>query len=129
MSDVKTPLPAEATACPFRDTVADFIGSWPSKVLRTLAAGKLRFSAILRAQAPISRRMLTRSLRALEADGLVERRVFPTRPPSVEYEITSLGLSFLARLDGLEDWAESNSAAIRTARLAYMSQHGDEGEE
>ncbi|QOC92279.1 winged helix-turn-helix transcriptional regulator [Micromonospora craniellae] len=60
--------------------------------------------------------MLTRTLRTLESNGLVEREVFPTVPPSVEYRLTPLGVSLLEPLSALADWAVDHSAEIAMAR-------------
>ncbi|WBB57192.1 helix-turn-helix domain-containing protein [Verrucosispora sp. WMMD573] len=64
----------------------------------------------------ISPRMLTRTLRTLESDGLVEREVFPTLPPSVEYRVTPLGVSLLEPLSALAGWAVDHHAEIAAAR-------------
>ena len=75
-------------------------------VLVTLRAnGTLRFGDIHRAIGDISQRMLTVTLRNLEADGLVAREVFPEVPPRVEYRLTSRGESLIPHLQGLVDWA------------------------
>ncbi|MGW4465444.1 winged helix-turn-helix transcriptional regulator [Micromonospora sp. NPDC004704] len=60
--------------------------------------------------------MLTRTLRTLESDGLVEREVFPTLPPSVEYRLPPLGVSLLEPLSALADWAVDHHAEIAAAR-------------
>lgn len=59
----------------------------------------------------ISQRMLTRTLRALEDDGLVVRTVFPTIPPGVEYDLTARGRELLVPLSALADWVVRDSAA------------------
>ena len=60
----------------------------------------------------ISRKMLAQTLRDLEADGLVARRVEPTVPPAVHYALTPLGISLIGPLEVLRDWAETHMAAI-----------------
>lgn len=105
--------------CPVRD-VLDRIGDkWSTLALVTLANGPRRFSAVQRAIPDISKRMLTQTLRDLERDGLIARTVFPTKPPSVEYRMTSLGETLLKPLTVLIRWADRNHAAIKHARLAY----------
>ncbi len=105
--------------CPVRD-VLDRIGDkWSTLILGTLAAGPHRFSAVRRAIPDISKRMLTQTFRDLERDGLIARTVFPTKPPSVEYRLTSLGTTILEPLAFLIRWADSSHAAIRDARLAF----------
>lgn len=98
----------------------DRIGDkWSTLILGTLAQGPHRFSAVQRAIPDISKRMLTQTLRDLERDGLILRKVFPTKPPSVEYRLTSLGETILEPLTVLVQWADRSHAAIRTARLAF----------
>lgn len=105
--------------CPVRD-VLDRIGDkWSTLILGTLAKGPHRFSAVQRAIPDISKRMLTQTLRDLDRDGLVERTVFPTKPPSVEYRLTSLGETILEPLDVLVRWADYNHAAIKMARTTF----------
>ncbi len=105
--------------CPVRD-VLDRIGDkWSTLILGTLAAGPHRFSAVQRAIPDISKRMLTQTFRDLERDGLIARTVFPTKPPSVEYRLTSLGETILEPLAVLVRWADRSHAAIRNARSAF----------
>ena len=105
--------------CPVRD-VLDRIGDkWSTLILVTLASGPHRFSAVQRAVPDISKRMLTQTLRDLERDGLIARKVFPTKPPSVEYRLTPLGETILEPLTVLVRWADRSHAAIKNARLAY----------
>ena len=105
--------------CPVRD-VLDRIGDkWSTLILGTLAAGPHRFSAVQRAIPDISKRMLTQTFRDLERDGLIARAVFPTKPPSVEYRLTPLGVTILEPLAFLVQWADRSHAAIRDARLAF----------
>lgn len=101
-------------------SVLDRIGDkWTTLVVITLAERAHRFSEIHRAIPDISRRMLTQTLRDLERDGMVLRQVFPTKPPSVEYRLTSLGESLLKPLAGLIAWADENQPRIVGARVAY----------
>ena len=109
-------LDFDPARCPVRD-VLDFIGEkWTTLIITALAAQPLRFAALHRAVPDISKRMLTQTLRDLERDGMVTRRVFPTKPPSVEYRLSPLGQSVLAPLAGLVDWAEASHAEIQRAR-------------
>jgi DNA-binding HxlR family transcriptional regulator len=87
--------------------------------MRTLATGPHRFSAVQRAIPDISKRMLTQTLRDLERDGLISRTVFPTKPPSVEYRLTPLGVTILEPLAVLVQWANRSHDAIKRARLAF----------
>jgi DNA-binding HxlR family transcriptional regulator len=109
----------DPACCPVRD-VLDHIGDkWTTLILIALAATPRRFSELRRAVPDISKRMLAQTLRELERDGMVTRRVFPTKPPSVEYRLSPLGLSALGPLAALVEWAESSHAGIRSARERF----------
>jgi DNA-binding HxlR family transcriptional regulator len=102
--------------CPVRNLLDQIGDRWSMLLLSALAAGPRRFSALSRAVPDISKRMLTQTLRTLEADGFVHRDVQPTVPPSVTYSLTPLGQSFAAPLLGLIEWAEANFPAVLEAR-------------
>jgi DNA-binding HxlR family transcriptional regulator len=105
--------------CPVRD-VLDRIGDkWSTLLLLALAGDPLRFSALHRAVPDISKRVLTQTLRHLERDGLIQRTVYPTKPPSVEYTLTPLSQSLMKPLGGLLGWAEKSHADIRAARKRF----------
>jgi DNA-binding HxlR family transcriptional regulator len=111
---------AAAEKCPVRD-VLDRIGdAWSVLVILLLDEhGPYRFNALKRAIGDISQRMLAVTLRHLERDGLISRKVFPTNPPQVEYALTDLGRSLHDRLSGLTQWAVENHEPIRAARRRY----------
>lgn len=106
----------DADRCPIRNLLDRIGDRWSMLILSALASGPRRFSAINRAIPDISRRMLTQTLRTLEADGLVHRDVQPTVPPSVTYSLTPMGASLAGPLLGLIEWAEENFNAVLTAR-------------
>lgn len=109
----------DATQCPVRD-VLDRVGDkWSVLLVSSLAGGPLRFSALARDVPDISRRMLTETLRNLERDGLLTRTVFPTKPPSVTYELTALGHELRSVLAPLVRWAGTRHPTIRASRTAY----------
>ena len=117
--DLPPGVPDDPALCPIRD-VLDRVGQkWTLLILIALEPGPLRFSALHRAVEDISKRMLTQTLRDLERDGLIARRVFPTKPPSVEYALTALGVSSLAPIAALARWADDNHDRIRAARAAF----------
>ena len=111
----KTP-PFDATQCPLRDVMGQIGDKWTMLVLLVLADKPHRFSELQRAIPDISKRMLSQTLRALERDGLALRRIFDTKPPSVEYSLTDLGRSLFGPLTGLMHWVEGNHATIRACR-------------
>jgi DNA-binding HxlR family transcriptional regulator len=100
--------------------ILDRIGDkWSYVIILGLADGAMRFGQLRSRIDDISQRMLTATLRNLLRDGLIERRVFPTTPPSVEYRLSSLGMSFLAPMRALEQWAAAAHHEVRAARAAY----------
>jgi DNA-binding HxlR family transcriptional regulator len=80
-------------------------GKWTVEVLYLLASGKRRYSEIYYEVGEISKKMLTRTLRQLEASGLVQRTVYPEVPPRVEYSLTRRGWSITEPLMGMYEWA------------------------
>jgi|TARA_R100000501_G_scaffold14680_1_gene26615 DNA-binding HxlR family transcriptional regulator len=92
---------------------------WSVQVVRTLGQGPHRFSELKRGIEGISQRMLTRTLRGLERDGLVTRTVTPSIPPRVDYELTELGHSLLQPVNVLGDWAIANRTRMDEARHAF----------
>jgi DNA-binding HxlR family transcriptional regulator len=121
-SELKPALPgADADECPIR-SVLDRIGDqWSLLVVLTLGQGTHRFSELQRAIGDISKRVLADTLRKLERDGFVSRKVYPTVPPKVEYRLRPLGESLAAQLRPLVDWANQNHNAVRKARTAYKA--------
>ncbi|ATQ44452.1 winged helix-turn-helix transcriptional regulator [Caulobacter mirabilis] len=109
----------DAARCPVRDVIDHLGDKWSTLLIMVLADGPQRFSAIRRAVPDISQRMLTQTLRDLERDGLIEREVFPTKPPSVEYRLSPLGRTLLDPLAALVGWAEGAHPQIVRARTAY----------
>ncbi|AMO08036.1 HxlR family transcriptional regulator [Mycolicibacterium neoaurum] len=106
--------------CPTRDLLDRVGGKWTAMLVKLLdEAGERRFSELSRGAAGISRKMLASTLRDLERDGLVSRRVQPTTPPSVYYELTPLGRSLSEPLATLRNWAESNMRAVDDARIEF----------
>ncbi|WP_425348856.1 winged helix-turn-helix transcriptional regulator [Pararhizobium antarcticum] len=105
--------------CPVRDVIENIGGKWNTLMILALADGPMRFSALRRLIPDISQRMLTQTLRDLQRDGYIDRTVFPTQPPSVDYRLTVLGQSFLSLVKQLVDWSSENHGAIRAARDVY----------
>ncbi len=97
---------------------------WSLLVIRQLGDGPLRFSEIKRSLGSISQKMLTATLRGLERDGFITRTVYPTVPPRVDYELTTLGRDLLEPVRGLGDWAMKNAGRIEKARQRYDESAG-----
>ncbi|WP_157419661.1 winged helix-turn-helix transcriptional regulator [Actinomadura kijaniata] len=98
------------------DRVAD---KWSLLVIALLDKRSLRFTELKREIDGVSQRMLTRTLRHLERDGLVKRTVHPVVPPRVDYELTPLGVSLHATIKALVDWTENHQREIAEARHTY----------
>lgn len=94
---------------------------WSVFVVRRLSEGTARFSEIRRAIPGVSQRMLTLTLRGLEADGLVERTVHPTVPPSVEYALSPLGQTLIEPMRVLGAWAFAHRDAVEAARARFAA--------
>ncbi|MBX4928872.1 winged helix-turn-helix transcriptional regulator [Rhizobium binae] len=105
--------------CPIRDMMQQIGGKWSTLLLEVLAAEPRRFGELRRMLPDISQRMLTQTLRDLQRDGYIDREVFPTKPPSVEYSMTELGRSLYQPLSQLLNWAEANHDAVRAARSRF----------
>ena len=99
------------------DRIAD---KWAVMIVGNLAeSGTLRFNELMRAVPGVSHRMLTLSLRALQRDGIVSRKQFPTIPPRVDYALTPLGRSLTGPLRELAVWASANREAVEVARASF----------
>jgi DNA-binding HxlR family transcriptional regulator len=109
----------DAGNCPVRDVINQISGKWSTLLLEALAERPYRFGELRRLVPDISQRMLTQTLRDLQRDGYVDRKVFPTKPPSVEYSMTDLGRSLFVPLSKVLQWAEENHASVKAARARY----------
>jgi DNA-binding HxlR family transcriptional regulator len=117
--------------CVLAREVLDRVGDkWSVLAIVLLGDGSKRFSELRRMIEGISQRMLSLTLRGLERDGLVNRTVFPTVPPQVEYALTPLGQTLLKTVTELASWATNNGREIQHARIAYdmrtVAQQADE---
>ena len=97
----------ELPACPVATTVQLIGSKWKLLILRNLFQRPWRFNELKKSLDGISQKVLTDSLRSMEADGLITRTVFPTVPPRVEYALTELGQSMRPVIQAMEDWGTS----------------------
>ncbi|MHA4806635.1 winged helix-turn-helix transcriptional regulator [Flavitalea flava] len=103
--------------CPIRQVLDRFGDKWSILVLIILdEKGVLRFTGLSQLIGDISQKMLTVTLRSLEADGLIRRKSFPEIPPRVEYTLTTLGSSLLPHIKSLSSWADKNIEEIKQNR-------------
>ena len=121
-SPVKPPPELEHTPanCHAREMLARIGDKWSVYVIHLLgAAGTLRFNELRSQVQGISQRMLTVTLRGMERDGLVTRKVYPEVPPRVEYTLTPLGRTLRQLVRGLVDWSEAHLGEVDASRASY----------
>lgn len=106
--------------CPVRNVLDRFGDKWSILVIVILGGTeKLRFNELQKEIGNISQKMLTITLRKLETDDLVKRKIYPVVPPMVEYSITERGLTLLPLIENLTAWAQSNMQGINAAREKF----------
>ena len=100
--------------------VLDRVGDkWSMYVIMVLGAGTKRFSDLRREVEAITPRMLTVTLRSLERDGLISRKIYAVVPPRVEYTLTQMGETLVDAVAPLMGWANAHLAEIEDARTTY----------
>lgn len=105
--------------------ILDRIGDkWTLLVVATLDGPPLRFSMLQTRIPGISQRMLTRTVRNLERDGLVSRTVYAEVPPRVEYELTATGRTLIAPAVALAEWAVDHNPEIEQSQSTYDERGG-----
>ncbi|OKZ14487.1 MAG: transcriptional regulator [Bacteroides sp. 43_108] len=106
--------------CPIRNVIARFGNKWAFLVLYTINENEVvRFSELCKAIPDVSSRMLSETLRVLEADGFISRKVYPVVPPKVEYRLTRLGVSLIPHIVALTEWAQQNMDEIVANRKSF----------
>ncbi|MDE5622120.1 MAG: helix-turn-helix transcriptional regulator [Alistipes sp.] len=111
--------------CPIRNVVARFGNKWALLVLVILGEREvMRFNELCREIPDVSSRVLSGTLRTLEADGLISRTVYPVVPPKVEYALTDAGRSLLPLVMQLTAWAQTHMKSIVDRRADYARTHG-----
>lgn len=107
--------------CPIRNVLSRVGDKWSMLVLFTLESNDNQLFKELQRNIPdISQKMLTATLKMLEADGLIRREVFPEVPPRVEYSLTKKGKSLLPLIDNLLSWASENMEDIIESRRKFL---------
>jgi DNA-binding HxlR family transcriptional regulator len=102
--------------CPSRRALGVIANKWAVLTIYALARGTKRYSELQRMIGGISQKMLTQTLRELEQEGLVERKVYPIVPPMVEYSLTPLGQTLQEPLSAICKWAESHLSELEAHR-------------
>jgi DNA-binding HxlR family transcriptional regulator len=95
------------------DRIAD---KWTALIIHVLSTGTKRHGELRRQISGVSQKMLTQTLRSLENDGLVNRKIYPVVPPMVEYSLTPLGRSLIEPLEAICRWAEEHLPELEAAR-------------
>lgn len=115
-------IPSIVATCPIRNVVARFGDKWSLLVLLVInEAGIVRFNELGRMIPDISTRVLSTTLKTLEADGLIDRKVYAQVPPKVEYTLTDTGRSLIPLIMQLTEWAQQNMKNVMTHRRRYES--------
>jgi len=108
-----------------REVLAHAGSRWSLGILHALGVyGKMRHAEIKRQMTGVTQRMLTKTLRSTERDGLLTRQEFSEIPPRVEYELTALGRGLLIRMSPIWTWIVENVEDVREARRRFDSQEG-----
>jgi DNA-binding HxlR family transcriptional regulator len=110
--------------CPARTTLALVSDTWSVIAVVALGRGPARYSELQQHIGGISKKMLTQTLRKLEANGLVERRALRMAPPGAEYRLTDLGRTLLEPVRALSQWAEEHTEDLLQAQDRTASAAG-----
>src|ERR1043166_2634324 len=102
--------------CPSRLVLDRIADKWTALVIQILSQRTMRYAELHRTIGDISQKMLTQTLRSLERDGLIQRKVHPVVPPKVEYSLTRLGRTLIEPLHALCRWSEKHLAELQANR-------------
>lgn len=106
--------------CPVRNVLSKIGDKWSLLILLVLSENEvLRFNEIHQSIGDISQKMLSVTLKSLEADGFITRKVYPEIPPRVEYRITPLGESLQVHISALASWSAQHMDIILKNRAVY----------
>lgn len=108
-----------AATCPARVLFDQIADKWSMMILSVLDPAPQRFNAIRRQIEGLSQKSLTQTLRRLERNGLITRRVLPGSPVAVEYSLSDLGITLLPPFRELYRWTKSKLPEVEAARVAF----------
>lgn len=111
--------------CPTRLILNRIADKWTVLIVGSLTQDIKRFNQLRREIDGISQKMLTQTLRGMERDGLINRKVYATVPPKVEYSLTDLGGVLTQLLEEIRNWSEMNVAKVLQAQEKYDLIHSD----
>ncbi len=101
-------ISADVQECPVTYCMSKIGGKWKPIILFSIGRGLNRFGILQRAIEGISKQMLTKQLRELEADGFLHRKIYAEIPPRVEYSVTELGQTLFPIIQSMRDWGEAH---------------------
>src|SRR6476660_4537973 len=108
--------------CLSRVVLSRIADKWTALIIQVLAGGTKRYAVLQREIGGISQKMLTQTLRSLERDGLIERKVYPEVPPKVEYALSRLGRTLIEPLQALCRWSEKHLPELQANRARARAQ-------
>jgi len=108
--------------CPTRMVLDRIADKWTVLAIGALATETKRFGQLKRELDGVSQKMLTQTLRGLERDGIVHRKVYATVPPKVEYSLTELGLTLVDLVNTVRHWSEGHIEQVLDAQTRYDSE-------
>lgn len=111
---------------PVNEVLALIGGKWSMYVIIALGRGPLRFSELKRRIDGVSQKMLTATLRELEKDGFVSRKITPSIPPRVDYALTDMGIELREPIEVLIRWANANRPRITRARQTFAAREAEQ---
>lgn len=114
--------------CPTRLVLNRIADKWTVLVVGLLAKRTWRFGELRREIDGISQKMLTQTLRGMERDGLVQREVYPTVPPKVEYSLSELGETLVDMLEKIREWSEGNIEQVLEAQQRFDAQQDEKSD-
>ncbi|PCJ37236.1 MAG: HxlR family transcriptional regulator [Cellvibrionales bacterium] len=109
--------------CPTRLILHRIADKWTVLIVGALTHDKKRFNELRREINGVSQKMLTQTLRGMERDGLINRKIYATVPPKVEYSLTDLGYSLTHLLGEIRNWSETNVGEVLQSQERYDSIH------
>ena len=122
MSDTTSHTDPLEISAPHRELLDQVLDKWSLSVLNELCERPCRFSQLRRAIPAVSQKSLTATLRRLERNGIIERKLLSSRPVAIEYRITPLGKTLRHPMDVLLEWAAMHMPDIEQARETFNVQ-------
>lgn len=108
-------------ACTYSHVLEIISNKWTTLAIYAMEDGQIRYGDMMRRIEGISQKMLTQTLKQLERNGIVHRKLTPSVPPTTEYSLTPLGESLLPLLNALKVWANEHLDGVKQARVSYDS--------